>query len=252
MREQIRIFKIIQDELSKRDLNLLKYGFELTMMSMLVWGTILFCSILLENFYETIVFYCAFLILRKNVGGYHAKSKWQCYIYSLLVYISFSAVLKYLPATEYRNMVWCMTVILFIMSYSLKYVVPDILGMRLMNGELYYISIVVCLVQNIIIGIWSQTIVLDSIVFSWLLGMFNAVLFIFIEKSCKKTRDLKRKLNNKEGLNINEQILIYVSKNKFIRLLMCTVIFIEINSACAGPFYEPEIPDFVYNLKSRR
>lgn len=66
MREQIRIFKIIQDELSKRDLNLLKYGFELTMMSMLVWGTILFCSILLENFYETIVFYCAFLIHRPN------------------------------------------------------------------------------------------------------------------------------------------------------------------------------------------
>jgi len=67
-------------------------------------GTMLIIGMLFNQFIATIIFLVFFLSLRKRTGGYHADKFWQCYLVTVIIYISIiqaATVLSETPIAVY-------------------------------------------------------------------------------------------------------------------------------------------------------
>lgn len=62
---------IIQED----DMDTCRYGLEIFISSLLELTSILFISIFMDNFLETLLFFAAFIPLRVYAGGYHADTQ---------------------------------------------------------------------------------------------------------------------------------------------------------------------------------
>ena len=88
---------IISDE----EVPLLKYGIEVFVLSVAEVLSIIVVSAFAGNFAETLLYFVAFIPLRIFVGGYHADTRLRCYLVLLGVYMIFSAMIKFVPPTDY-------------------------------------------------------------------------------------------------------------------------------------------------------
>ena len=88
---------IISDE----EVPLLKYGIEVFILSVAEVLSIIIVSVFAGNFAETLLYFVAFIPLRIFAGGYHADTRLRCYFVLMGVYIVFSAMIKYVPLTDY-------------------------------------------------------------------------------------------------------------------------------------------------------
>lgn len=89
---------IIQED----DVDKCRYGLEVFISSSLEALSILLISVFVGNFFETLLFFSAFIPLRIYAGGYHADTRLRCYLVSLAVYGLFTIVIKVLPTDLYR------------------------------------------------------------------------------------------------------------------------------------------------------
>lgn len=64
-------------------------------------GTMLIISTIFKCFLPTIAFLIFFLSLRKRTGGYHADKFWQCYLLTIMSYISIVQVVSVLSERAY-------------------------------------------------------------------------------------------------------------------------------------------------------
>lgn len=70
------------------------YGLEIMISTILQITSILVLSLFIKKFAETMLFFLAFVPLRIYAGGFHAKTKLNCYLTSIAVYAVFTCVLK--------------------------------------------------------------------------------------------------------------------------------------------------------------
>lgn len=76
----------VQGIISQKDTAVYCYGLEALYSSLLELLTILFLSLFVGNFLQTMLFFAALIPLRVYAGGYHAKTRLRCYLMSLAVY----------------------------------------------------------------------------------------------------------------------------------------------------------------------
>lgn len=88
---------IIQEE----DIDTCRYGLDIFISSAIEIISILFIAVLVGNFLETFLFFLAFTPLRIYAGGYHANTKFRCYLISLGVYCIFTMIMNMLPQDTY-------------------------------------------------------------------------------------------------------------------------------------------------------
>lgn len=96
----------VQGIISKKDTAVYCYGLEALYSSLLELLTILFLSFFVGNFWQTVLFFAAFIPLRVYAGGYHAKTRLRCYLMSLAVYGVFSMVLLMTPVAWLLPFAW--------------------------------------------------------------------------------------------------------------------------------------------------
>ena len=97
------IAQILKDEniIKENETDFCRYGLEIFFSSTLEIISILFISVFAGNFYETILFFTAFVPLRIFAGGYHADTKMRCYLISVCVYIIFTLIMKIISSELY-------------------------------------------------------------------------------------------------------------------------------------------------------
>ena len=88
---------IIQEE----DVNKCRYGLDIFISSVLEIVSILIIAAVIGNFFQTLLFFAAFIPLRVYAGGYHADTKLRCYFVSLAAYGVFTIAMYLLPIKAY-------------------------------------------------------------------------------------------------------------------------------------------------------
>ncbi len=87
--------------IAKDEIDTCRYGIELFLTSVVEIVSILFIAIALGSFACTLVFFCSFLPLRIYAGGYHADTKFRCYMILLVVYGVFMVLIRFIPISYY-------------------------------------------------------------------------------------------------------------------------------------------------------
>lgn len=90
-------YLLSQQVISKKDVKIYRYGLEMLFLSLVEILSILGLSLFIGNFFETVLFFLAFIPLRLFAGGYHATTRLRCYLVSLCVYGIFSLCLIIVP-----------------------------------------------------------------------------------------------------------------------------------------------------------
>lgn len=69
---------------NKDEMEFIEYGIEITISSILNIVLVLIIGLLLQGFYESLIFLICFIPLRMYIGGYHAETYFNCnFIFSL-------------------------------------------------------------------------------------------------------------------------------------------------------------------------
>lgn len=96
-----------QGIIRKDEITIYRYGFDALCTVMLQMISIFILAIVVGNFFETLLFYLAFIPLRIYAGGYHANTRLKCYLLSLANYIIFSLALVFVPGKMYFALILC-------------------------------------------------------------------------------------------------------------------------------------------------
>ena len=80
--------------IKKEDSEIYSYGFKEMLFITLNIITTLFIGLIFNKIFEIILFMITYSAIRVYVGGYHARTKSKCYIFSVLMLISVCYILK--------------------------------------------------------------------------------------------------------------------------------------------------------------
>lgn len=86
-----------QGIIREEDVPIYRYGLEAMYSSLLELLSILALAALIGNFWQTVLFFAAFIPLRLYAGGYHASTRLRCFLTSLVVYAAFTIMLEIVP-----------------------------------------------------------------------------------------------------------------------------------------------------------
>lgn len=81
------------------DRELYVYGFNQGLNILLNLITTLVVGLLFRNILELAIFMATYIPLRSFAGGYHAKTPVRCYIFSIILILAFSLMMKYVHFT---------------------------------------------------------------------------------------------------------------------------------------------------------
>ena len=84
-----------------------RYGFDALYTALLQMASIFCLALVVGNFFETFLFFLAFIPLRIYAGGYHAGTRLNCYLLSLANYGLFSLALLFVPGAFYSPLILC-------------------------------------------------------------------------------------------------------------------------------------------------
>ena len=88
--------KMIQyNIIDKEDAEIYRFGLEGLTLKLFHYSTYLLIAFFLGEVSQFIMFFMAFLLLRKNAGGYHAKTKVGCYLLSCMTIMGAILIGKY-------------------------------------------------------------------------------------------------------------------------------------------------------------
>jgi len=91
-------FFIQSQVIKETDRETYEYCFQVFLMNVANFGTLILLGAALGRVVETILFIIGFSIIRKQAGGYHASTPFRCYLLSLANYIVFIILLMLMPS----------------------------------------------------------------------------------------------------------------------------------------------------------
>lgn len=113
--------KLVSSNLIKKeDIEIYSYGFKEMLFIILNLITTLVIGILFNKILEIIVFMITYISIRIYAGGYHARTKLKCYIFSVLMLIIVCYILK----TELLNNRLLIIISTIIASYIILSLAP--------------------------------------------------------------------------------------------------------------------------------
>jgi len=96
--KKITEFFIQCQVIKETDRETYEYCFQILLMNIINFGTIMLLGIVFRCVIETILFVIGFTIIRKQAGGYHSSTPIRCYLLSVANYIVFVFLLSIIPS----------------------------------------------------------------------------------------------------------------------------------------------------------
>lgn len=69
------------------DRDVYEYGFHSLYSNVIIFSIIGLISIAVKQFPQTVIYHIAFILMRNNAGGYHAKTQVQCFFMSTIIWM---------------------------------------------------------------------------------------------------------------------------------------------------------------------
>lgn len=88
--------------INKDDAELYDYGFFILLSQLLYFIIALVTGIILKIIPQSVIFYLAFLLIRKYAGGYHASTETRCEIFSTLSIVGSITVVKLSEICDFK------------------------------------------------------------------------------------------------------------------------------------------------------
>ena len=85
------------DIIRSEDEEIYRYGLEGLILKLMHYTSYLIIAVLFREMLAFLFFFFAFLLLRKNAGGYHAKTRVHCYIFSCATVLCVLTIMKTIP-----------------------------------------------------------------------------------------------------------------------------------------------------------
>lgn len=173
-----------QGIIREEDVPIYRYGLEAMYSSLLELLSILALAALIGNFWQTVLFFAAFIPLRLYAGGYHASTRLRCFLTSLVVYAAFTIMLEIVPVAWFVPLAFIGGAVSFLIIWLFAPVIHQNHRSGLKHQVRFRrISIRICVVEvsAIIVGqiLWSES----ALFFAALLGLLAETLSILAVKS---------------------------------------------------------------------
>lgn len=91
----------IGTDIDQEDWEVYQFGIGIIVSTALEIVTILILGLLFKQFFGTCLFLFWFILLRRNIGGYHANSYERCYLVMILVYLLSYACVALTPLSRF-------------------------------------------------------------------------------------------------------------------------------------------------------
>lgn len=175
---------VAQGIIREEDAPIYRYGLEAMYSSLLELLSILALAALIGNFWQTVLFFAAFIPLRLYAGGYHASTRLRCFLISLVVYAAFTIMLEIVPVAWFVPLAFIGGAVSFLIIWLFAPVIHQNHRSGLKHQVRFRrISIRICVVEvsAIIVGqiLWSES----ALIFAVLLGLLAEALSILAVKS---------------------------------------------------------------------
>lgn len=175
---------VAQGIIREEDAPIYRYGLEAMYSSFLELLSILALAALIGNFWQTVLFFAAFIPLRLYAGGYHASTRLRCFLTSLVVYAAFTIMLEIVPVAWFVPLAFIGGAVSFLIVWLFAPVIHQNHRSGLKHQVRFRrISIRICVVEvsAIIVGqiLWSES----ALFFVALLGLLAETLSILAVKS---------------------------------------------------------------------
>lgn len=175
---------VAQGIIREEDAPIYRYGLEAMYSSLLELLSILALAALIGNFWQTVLFFAAFIPLRLYAGGYHASTRLRCFLTSLVVYAAFTIMLEIVPVAWFVPLAFIGGAVSFLIVWLFAPVIHQNHRSGLKHQVRFRrISIRICVVEvsAIIVGqiLWSES----ALFFAALLGLLAETLSILAVKS---------------------------------------------------------------------
>ena len=69
------------------DRDIYEYGFHSLYSNIIIFSVIGLTSIMIRQFPQTVIYHIAFILMRNNAGGYHAKTQLRCFFMSTIIWL---------------------------------------------------------------------------------------------------------------------------------------------------------------------
>lgn len=105
---------------SKDKIEVCAYGLEIIISDVIVLFIAILISLLTKTFIHTIILLAVFVLLRHQVGGFHASSHFRCNMIFFVAYISAIGLIKGVPNDTIEYLVMCFGIVgvLAILKYA--------------------------------------------------------------------------------------------------------------------------------------
>ncbi|NLC19397.1 MAG: accessory gene regulator B family protein [Clostridiales bacterium] len=97
--KKITEFFIQCQVIKETDRDTYEYCFQVFLMNIINFGTIMLLGLVFKCIIETILFVIGFTVIRKQAGGYHSSTPFRCYLLSVANYIIFVSLLSLIPSS---------------------------------------------------------------------------------------------------------------------------------------------------------
>lgn len=173
----------VQGIISKKDIAVYCYGLEALYSSLLELLTILFLSLFVGNFWQTMLFFAAFIPLRVYAGGYHAKTRLRCYLMSLAVYGFFSVMLLIIPVAWLLPFAWVGSVLSLFIVWLLAPVAHQNHKISLKSRKMYRkTALMICTIEIFIIVLGQSLLQNNTLIFAMMLALLAESFFMVVAK----------------------------------------------------------------------
>ncbi len=89
------------NKINSEQYEICRFGFKQGLTIILNAITMIAIGAVMCELWQTIIFMIAYVPLRSNAGGYHAKTATRCYVYSILLMIAVLLAIKHLILTRF-------------------------------------------------------------------------------------------------------------------------------------------------------
>lgn len=115
--KKLTAFFIQCQVIKETDKDTYEYCFQVLLMNILNYGTVILLAIICRCLIETIFYVIGFSIIRKQAGGYHSSTPFRCYLLSVVNYLIFILVVILIPTTWINAITLVMITITFLIIW---------------------------------------------------------------------------------------------------------------------------------------
>ena len=170
------------DGIDEKKAEIIKYGLEIIFLKITFFASTMILGALMHSFWECLIFTALFSRIRSLAGGYHASTRMQCFVQSML---TFAAVLGVLKLVKIYSVILIPIVVLALISTAIifRFAPMDTENKRLDEDEIsaFRIKLRIVMLIEIATAVISYFIGYESISCSVMLALFVTAILISVE-----------------------------------------------------------------------